>query len=208
MPPPSRNHRTPTAGDTPASTAASSLVSPARDRRPEPLPVLPPPHRRTPRRPHRRPPPLDPTPTPSACPSQPSFDQVLRRPVESALYAGAGRVRVRFGRADFLTAEVAHEKDKEATLQPAYGRARELGRSFEEQAEEEYEAMVRWVLGPLADPGFAAELARKQTAAAFSQWTAGPGAILTILLGARTSRGLGHNFPQARAESSRPHRTA
>jgi hypothetical protein len=28
MPPPSRNHRTPTAGDTPASTPAASLVSP------------------------------------------------------------------------------------------------------------------------------------------------------------------------------------
>ena len=62
--------------------------------------------------------------------------------------------------------EVAREKSKEGTLQTAYDQARALGRSFEEQAEAEYGAMVRRVLGPLADSGFAAEFARKQAAAA------------------------------------------
>ena len=75
------------------------------------------------------------------------------------------RVIARFGPMDFRSAEVAREKSKEATLQPAYDAARVSGRSFEEQAQGEYEQMVEWLLGPLADPGYDAEAARKLAAA-------------------------------------------
>lgn len=81
------------------------------------------------------------------------------------LFAGGFRVIARFGPMDVRTAEVAHEKSKEAGLQPAYDAARASGRSFEEQAQVEYEQMVKWVLGPLADPDYEAEAARKLVAA-------------------------------------------
>ena len=50
-------------------------------------------------------------------------------------------------------------------MQRAYDDARKLGLSFEEQAEGEYDAMVNWVLGPFADPGYTAEFERKKAAA-------------------------------------------
>jgi hypothetical protein len=75
------------------------------------------------------------------------------------------RVIARLGPMDFRSTEVAHEKSKEATLQPAYDATRVSGRSFEEQAQGEYEQTVKWVLGPLADPGYEAEAARKLAAA-------------------------------------------
>jgi hypothetical protein len=53
MPPPSRNHRTPTGPDTPAS--AVSLEAPRSHRLPRLLAMLQPSDRRTPRRPHNRP---------------------------------------------------------------------------------------------------------------------------------------------------------
>ena len=81
------------------------------------------------------------------------------------LFAGGVRVIARFGPNDLQSAEVAREKAKEAGLQRAYDDARKLGLSFEEQAEGEYEAMVNWVLGPLADPGYTAEFERKKAAA-------------------------------------------
>ena len=90
-----------------------------------------------------------------------AFDTDPQTPRDE-LFAGGIRVIARFGPMDVRREEVAREKAKETTLQPAYDEARALGRSFEEQAAEEMDAMVRWVLGPLADPGFEAELARKR----------------------------------------------
>jgi hypothetical protein len=55
MPPPSRNHRTPTGPDTPASAAAVSLEAPRSHHLPRLLAMLQPSDRRTPRRPHNRP---------------------------------------------------------------------------------------------------------------------------------------------------------
>ena len=81
------------------------------------------------------------------------------------LFAGGFRVVARFGPMDIRTAEVAHEKCKEATLQPAYDAARAAGRSFEDEAQAGYKQMVKWVLGPLADPDYEAEAARKLAAA-------------------------------------------
>ncbi len=81
------------------------------------------------------------------------------------LFSGGFRVIARIGPLDIRSSEVAREKDKEAGLQVAYDAARGLKRSFEEQAREEYEQMVKWVLGPLADPDYEVEVARKLTAA-------------------------------------------
>ena len=94
-----------------------------------------------------------------------AFDTDPQTPRDE-LFAGGIRVIARFGPMEVRSEEVAREKSKEGTLQTAYDQARALGRSFEEQAEAEYGAMVRRVLGPLADSGFAAEFARKQAAAA------------------------------------------
>jgi hypothetical protein len=80
------------------------------------------------------------------------------------LFAGGFRVTARFGPTDVRASEVASEKNKEATLQVAYDDVRARGLSFEQQADGEYEAMVRWVLGPLADPGFEAEFRRRYAA--------------------------------------------
>jgi hypothetical protein len=81
------------------------------------------------------------------------------------LFAGGFRVVARLGPMELRTSEVARKKDKEAGLQTAYDAARSLGRSFEEQARDEYEQMVKWVLGPLADPRYEAEVERKHEAA-------------------------------------------
>jgi hypothetical protein len=93
-----------------------------------------------------------------------AFDTDPQTPRDE-LFAGGIRVIARFGPMDVRSEEVARAKAKETTLQRAYDQARALARSFEEQAAEEMDAMVRWVLGPLADPGFEAELARKRLAA-------------------------------------------
>ena len=89
IPPPSRNHRTPTTGDTPASTPAASLVAPRGDRRPEPLPMLPAPAGGRPGdritgRPVRS------DPQPFGLPIATPLDRALRRPLESALAALIG----------------------------------------------------------------------------------------------------------------------
>jgi hypothetical protein len=81
------------------------------------------------------------------------------------LFSGGFRVIARLGPLDIRSTEVAREKDKEAGLQAAYDAARGLRRSYAEQAREEYEQMVKWVLGPLADPDYEVEVARKLTAA-------------------------------------------
>ena len=92
-----------------------------------------------------------------------AFDTDPQTPRDE-LFPGGIRVTARSGPMDVRSEEVAREKSKEATLQLAYEQSRALGRSFEEQAAEEMDSMVRWVLGPLADPGFEAELARKRLA--------------------------------------------
>lgn len=99
-----------------------------------------------------------------------------RRAAMSSFLEGL-RVVATLGPAVFRSEEVAHEKGKEAGLQQAYDAARALGRSDEEQADKEYEAMVSWTLGPLIDPdGFAGRLARKQAEIrACSEWSPGPG---------------------------------
>ena len=81
------------------------------------------------------------------------------------LFTRGFRVIARLGPIDVRSIEVTREKDKEAGLQTAYDAARARGRAFEEQAHDEYEQMVKWVLGPLADPDYEAEVARKCTAA-------------------------------------------
>ena len=93
-----------------------------------------------------------------------AFDTDPQAPRDE-LFPGGIRVIARFGPSEARGEEVAREKAKEMNLQSVYDQARASGRSFEEQAAEEMEAMVRWVLGPLADPGFEAEFARKQLAA-------------------------------------------
>ena len=80
------------------------------------------------------------------------------------LFAGGFRVTARFGPTDVRASEVTSEKNKEATLQVAYDDVRARRLSFDQQADGEYEAMVAWVLGPLADPGFEAEFRRKYAA--------------------------------------------
>lgn len=97
------------------------------------------------------------------------------------LFPGGIRVTARFGPTDLTSEEVAREKGKEAALQTAYDQARALGRGFEEQADEEYGAMVSRVLGPLVDPGFTAELARKQAAATVTLATGDYGAISKLI---------------------------
>jgi hypothetical protein len=92
-----------------------------------------------------------------------AFDRDPQTP-RNELFPDGIRVIARFGPTDVRSAEVAREKAKEAMLQPAYDQTRAEGLSFEERAQGELEAMVRWVLGPLADPGFEAEFARKQAA--------------------------------------------
>ena len=62
-------------------------------------------------------------------------------------------------------------------MQAAYDHVRELRLTFEEQAEGEFEHMVRWVLGPIADPNFEMEFARKKATATWSPWEVGPGAL-------------------------------
>jgi hypothetical protein len=89
-----------------------------------------------------------------------AFDRDPHTPRDE-LFAGGFRVIARFGPTDIRSAEVAHEKRKETTLQAAYDATRAAGRSYEEQAQDEYEQMVKWVLGPLADPGYEEEAARK-----------------------------------------------
>ena len=93
-----------------------------------------------------------------------AFDTDPQTP-RNQLFPGGIRVIARFGPTDARRDEVAREKAKERTLQLAYDQARALGRTFDGQAAEEMDATVRWVLGPLADPGFEAELGRKQLAA-------------------------------------------
>jgi hypothetical protein len=63
-------------------------------------------------------------------------------------------------------------------LQAACDEARRLGRTFDEQADAEFSAMLNWVLGPLADPNFESELARKQARLIASHlWSPGPGTL-------------------------------
>src|SRR3954451_21710919 len=88
MPPASRNHRTPTTGDTPASTAASSLERPAE--------IAAQNRRRSPRRATEgRPGDLN-APRPARSRHRPraftatSFVEALRRPLESALHPALG----------------------------------------------------------------------------------------------------------------------
>jgi hypothetical protein len=104
-----------------------------------------------------------------------AFDDDPHTPRDD-LFPGGLRVRARFGPSTVRNAEVAHEKAKEAMLQAAYDEARRLGRTFEEQADAEFGAMLNWVLGPLVDPNFEAELARKQARVISSPWwSPGPG---------------------------------
>jgi len=114
------------------------------------------------------------------------------------LFPGGMRVAATLGPALFRSGEVAHEKGKEAGLQQAYDAARALGRSYQEQADAEYEAMVSWTLGPLVDPdGFADRLARKQAEMlASSEWSPGPGTPTSQYLAA-AQRGA---FAEALAE--------
>jgi hypothetical protein len=104
-----------------------------------------------------------------------AFDRDPQTPRDE-LFQGGIRIRASFGPSEIRSVEVAHEKRKEAMLQAAYDEARSLGRSFSEQADAEYEAMLKWVLGPLADPNFEAEYARKQSDLLRSpSWSPGPG---------------------------------
>lgn len=96
--------------------------------------------------------------------------------LRAELFADRVRVSAGFGPTEVRSSEVAHEKDKEDIVQAAYDQTRRLGRSFEQQAQVEYEAMLNRILGPLADPSFDAELARKQAALlSSSDWSLGPG---------------------------------
>ncbi len=104
-----------------------------------------------------------------------AFDRDPHTPRED-LYNGGFRVSVRSEPSEHLAAEVVSQKHKEDRLQTAYDEARQIGRSFEAQAEVEYDAMVRWVLGPIADADFTDEFARKQAAATVARW---PGQALS-----------------------------
>jgi hypothetical protein len=95
------------------------------------------------------------------------------------LFAGGFRVIARLGPMDIRSIEVGREKSKEAGLQTAYDAARALGRSFEEQTQNEYEQMVKWVLGPLADPSYDAEAERKLEAATKGRMAGGDGGALS-----------------------------
>lgn len=104
---------------------------------------------------------------------EPPLDPVVNEAFETdphtprdELFPGGFRVAARFGPTDVRAGEVAREKNKEVTLQVAYDDVRARGLSFEQQADGEYEAMVRWVLGPLADPSIGAEFRRKYAALA------------------------------------------
>jgi hypothetical protein len=132
-----------------------------------------------------------------------AFDTDPQTP-RNQLFPGGIRVIAGLAPMDVRRDEVAREKAKERTLQLAYDQARALGRTFEEQAAEEMEAMVRWVLGPPADPGFEAGLARKRLAAtrALQVGDYGPISKLTAV-GEREAlaEALVQNFP---ALSTRP----
>jgi hypothetical protein len=94
------------------------------------------------------------------------------------LFPGGFRIGVRPVRADDRLAEVAHEKGKELGVQRTYDKARELGRTFDEQVDAEYGAMVNWVLGPVSDlSGHRERLARKAALLldANTSWELGPG---------------------------------
>lgn len=61
---------------------------------------------------------------------------------------------------DLLRREVEHEKSKAPPITGAYAAAREAGYTFEQQVEREFEEVIYWRLGPLANPQrFAAQKA-------------------------------------------------
>jgi len=77
------------------------------------------------------------------------------------LFPGGFRVSVKIPQQEWEVAEVEHERSKEDKLNAAYEVARAAGRTFEEQARLEQEAMLKWKLGALLDPdSFNARLER------------------------------------------------
>lgn len=77
-------------------------------------------------------------------------------------FGGSFRIRARFEPADWQLAEVENEKSKEEPMTDVYEELREKGFSFEEMAEGNLTAMIRWKLGPLVDrASFQVDLLRR-----------------------------------------------
>jgi hypothetical protein len=80
-------------------------------------------------------------------------------------FGGAFRVRARFEPSDWQIAEVEYEKSKEAPMTKAYQELRDAGYTYEEMAEANLQAMIRWKLGPVVDPA-----ARRDTLLRYAEW--------------------------------------
>ena len=93
------------------------------------------------------------------------------------LFPGGMRVRTFHEPNSRGLSEVAHEKNKELALQAAYDQARALGRSFDEQAEAEFDAQVYRYLGAVSAPDrFVEDLKRREVDLHSSaEWTTEPG---------------------------------
>jgi hypothetical protein len=79
---------------------------------------------------------------------QEAFRSDPQAPLEQ-LFPGGFRIQVTFPPTDALRAEVEHLKRSEGLVASAYETARAAERTFEQQAELEFDAMLRWKLGLL-----------------------------------------------------------
>ena|ERR1700761_840476 len=93
---------------------------------------------------------------------QEAFSADPHTPRES-LFPGGFRVSVSFPPGEIDKESTTYTRGLEDERMTAiYAKARELGRTFEQQAECEFDEMVYWRLGPLTDPArFRGDLVRK-----------------------------------------------
>jgi hypothetical protein len=100
---------------------------------------------------------------------------------------------------DLLRREVEHEKSKAPPITGAYAAAREAGYTFAQQVEREFEEVVYWRLGPLADAQrFAAQ---KAALAVETGQELAAGMLDPISPGTALSRYTAVGIREARAES-------
>lgn len=125
-------------------------------------------------------------------------------PLDS-LFPGGFRVRVASVPSEALNRETEHLKASESLVNEAYENARAAGRSFEEQAELEFEAMLSWRLGRLFEPkAFATRLERLTQEAALELLVPGAweqpgsaiGRYMAIAVLDRRAESFAEHFPE------------
>lgn len=80
-----------------------------------------------------------------------AFDKDPQTPLDD-LFTGGFRVAVRFGQVQWMQDEVTYQKDGSAGLARCFEVVQKEGRTFADQAEREYDAIVKWKLAWLVDP--------------------------------------------------------